>query len=171
MQQLVKFSCLHICSRTSNCLRLGSEYFLVECLLLRTCRALPFYRRAEAWADLIKQRTAALLERRRLRHPAAVQPFLQNQQNASDAVQEQKNRLQQEQKQAYLEALEELLAMPVTLLAQLLVQSPHLYVEPQNLKGREELQWHLKQISLLPPTTMLAAVCEGVAYHHAGETF
>ncbi|CDJ42257.1 DNA polymerase theta, putative [Eimeria tenella] len=131
-------------------------------------KALPFYRRAEAWADLIKQRTAALLERRRLRHPAAVQPFLQNQQNASDAVQEQKNRLQQEQKQAYLEALEELLAMPVTLLAQLLVQSPHLYVEPQNLKGREELQWHLKQISLLPPTTMLAAVCEGVAYHHAG---
>ncbi|CDJ63884.1 DNA polymerase theta, putative [Eimeria necatrix] len=131
-------------------------------------KALPFYRRAEAWADLLRQRTAALLERRRLRHPAAVQPLLQNQQSASDAVQEQKRRLQQEQKQAYLEALEELLAMPVTLLAQLLVQSPHLYVEPQNLKGREELQWHLKQISLLPPTTMLAAVCEGVAYHHAG---
>lgn len=75
----------------------------------------------------------------------------------------------QQQKRAQREAMKELLAMPISMLAQLLVQSPHLFVEPQKIKGREELQWQLKELSLVHSTTMLASVLEGVAYHHAGE--
>lgn len=72
------------------------------------------------------------------------------------------------QQQALQQAREELLALPAGLLAQLLAQSPHLYVEPHTLRGREGLQWQLRQLALLPPTNMLASVREGVAYHHAG---
>ncbi|OEH79324.1 DNA polymerase [Cyclospora cayetanensis] len=56
----------------------------------------------------------------------------------------------------------------VSMLAQLLAHSPHLYVDQQTLRGREDMQWQLAQLSLIPQATMLAAVREGVAYHHAG---
>ncbi|CDJ50716.1 DNA polymerase theta, putative [Eimeria brunetti] len=131
-------------------------------------KALPFYRRSEAWADLVRQTAASYLNSKMLDCPGAPQSHRQAQQSASGAQQDHMNYLLQQQKQAQQEAIKELLAMPVSMLAQLLVQSPHLFVEPQNVRGREELQWQLRELSLIHSATMLAAVREGVAYHHAG---
>ncbi|CDJ26857.1 DNA polymerase theta, putative [Eimeria mitis] len=133
-------------------------------------KVLPFYRRAEAWADLVRQRAALCLKKKTLE--CAGSPLLHRQapKGASDVQQDRVNCLLQQQKQAQREAMKELLAMPVSMLAQLLVRSPHLFVEPQNIRGREELQWQLKELSLINSETMLAAVREGVAYHHAGLT-
>ncbi|CDJ58028.1 DNA polymerase theta, putative [Eimeria maxima] len=131
-------------------------------------KVLPFYRRAEAWADLVRQRAVLYLKNKELECPSAAHPHRQEQQGVSDVHQGGMNCPLQQQKLAEREAIKELLAMPVSMLAQLLVQSPHLFVDPESIRGREELQWQLRELSLIHPTTMLAAVSEGVAYHHAG---
>lgn len=136
---------------------------------LVTRRVLPFYRRAEAWADLVRQRAVLYLKNKELECPSAAHPHRQEQQGVSDVHQGGMNCPLQQQKLAEREAIKELLAMPVSMLAQLLVQSPHLFVDPESIRGREELQWQLRELSLIHPTTMLAAVSEGVAYHHAGK--
>ncbi|KAL8436442.1 hypothetical protein ACSSS7_001734 [Eimeria intestinalis] len=130
-------------------------------------KALPFYRRAEAWADLLKQRAAVCLEPQKHVQSTASHPQQEHHQQAPPWQHEEAKQHEQQQ-QAFAQARRELLGLPTELLAQLLVQSPHLYVEPHVLQGREELQWQLRQLARLPPTTMLAAIQEGVAYHHAG---
>ncbi|CDI86192.1 DNA polymerase theta, putative [Eimeria praecox] len=130
-------------------------------------RVLPFYRRAEGWADLVRQRAVSCLKIKELKCPNA-QHSPRHSQSTSETQQENMNYLLQQQKLAQREALKELLGMPVSMLAQLLVQGPHLFVEPQHIRGREELQWQLKELSLIHSATMLEAVREGVAYHHAG---
>ncbi|KAL8273648.1 hypothetical protein Esti_002470 [Eimeria stiedai] len=131
-------------------------------------KALPFYRRAEAWADLLKQRAAVYLEpHNRVQSTSLHAPQEAHQQTLSRQHEQTKGQEQQQQ-QAVAQARKELLGLPTRLLAQLLVQSSHLYVEPHVLQGREELQWQLRQLARLPPSVMLAAIQEGVAYHHAG---
>ncbi|KAL8443255.1 hypothetical protein Emag_005980 [Eimeria magna] len=130
-------------------------------------KALPFYRRAEAWADLLKQRVSMYLEPQKHVQSANSHPQQEHHKQTLSWQHEQTKQHEQRQ-QAFAQAKRELLGLPTGLLAQLLVQSPHLYVEPHVLQGREELQWQLRQLARLPPTIMLAAVQEGVAYHHAG---
>ncbi|KAL8425333.1 hypothetical protein Efla_001715 [Eimeria flavescens] len=133
-------------------------------------KALPFYRRAEAWADLLRQRAAVYLESHRQGVTAGADTPERRPQEMPRCLQEQQEQQKQRERQqhAVRQARKELLALPPGVLAQLLVQSPHLYVEPHIVQGREELQWQLRQLARLPPATMLAAVREGVAYHHAG---
>lgn len=135
-----------------------------------TRRALPFYRRAEAWADLVKERACICLEKLKQGQQPGEPPPGDSQWQASNLHQRQLEH-QREQERALQQAQQELHALPVSMLAQLLVKSPHLYVDPQILRGREELQWQLKQLALLSPSTMVAAVREGVAYHNAGKLF
>lgn len=136
----------------------------------KTRRVLPFYRRAEAWADLVKERACICLEKHRLSQQPE-EPLSGDSQRQASNFHQRQLKYQREQKHALQQAQQELLALPVSMLAQLLVKSPHLYVDPHILRGREELQWQLKQLALLSPSTMLAAVCEGVAYHNAGKLF
>ncbi|KAL8450751.1 hypothetical protein Emed_002389 [Eimeria media] len=131
-------------------------------------KALPFYRRAEAWADLLKQRAAIYLEPQKRVQSANPHQQQEHHQQQTPSWQHERTKQHEQQQQAFAQARRELLGLPTALLAQLLVQSPHLYVEPHVLQGREELQWQLRQLARLPPTTMLAAIQEGVAYHHAG---
>ncbi|XP_026191087.1 uncharacterized protein LOC34624129 [Cyclospora cayetanensis] len=132
-------------------------------------KALPFCRRMEAWADLLRQRAAACLSIRSLNACESMQcPREVPPQRAQQQQQQQLQQLQQLQQQALRQARQELFALPVSMLAQLLAHSPHLYVDQQTLRGREDMQWQLAQLSLIPQATMLAAIREGVAYHHAG---
>lgn len=115
------------------------------------CRALPFYRRREAWNKLLYQKFT--------------QADRHTQLNNADTPEGSFACLQKEQ---FDQSERELLSYSPCMLAQLLAQTACLYTDPNTLQGRSELKWKLRQLSPVPSKVLEECISHGVAFHHAG---